>query len=514
MEPHLRVLTANRRLQRPEAAPRLKLLLELEPRHRVFFRNLTDLLLSRSVPQIAIGSRHVPFWDDVFVPSGILWASFLQSMLWHLLLMVLLVWGHSKLWVPEGRFSVRDALPASIHTYPHNISSFPVLGARTSGVRARSLVKHTSASPSAIAVRPQQKPRMVPLSALPGPRWNESARPFSVGAQPPKVDQATARWVPLPQASAVAPAPDLAGASPAGAMKAPGMGGLRAVPPSPSAQDIGNTPKAESYNPLSNAGAGVVPPSPSLEDTSSASTGAGPLFMAPAGSPVIPPPPSIQSQGNRGLARPAELPSDSQVTPPPPPIENSGGERRFSSGNDANSDIVAAAPSIDAAGNSVAGGPATATDSRSVVAASSPLPVHRENKPTIEELPLHFIGLILAVPGTSFFSNFEVFVAKRRVAKDQLQLIKLVYEFLPYQRRLSEYNLNDLSPRIIKLRITSDPSCDESLGQITHTPADPTRPATEYSKTREVLLSSDPNAVLPCYRTTADDFEKAMLRAQ
>jgi len=450
----------------------------------------------------------------------------------------------------------------------------------------------------------------VPLSALPGPRWNESARPFSVGAQPPKVDQATARWVPLPQASAVAPAPDLAGASPAGAMKAPGMGGLRAVPPSPSAQDIGNTPKAESYNPLgnagasvvppspslentssasagagplfmapagspvvppppsiqsqgnrglarpaelpseagamkapgmgglravppspsaqdigntpkaesynplSNAGAGVVPPSPSLEDTSSASSGAGPLFMAPAGSPVIPPPPSIQSQGNRGLARPAELPSDSQVTPPPPPIENSGGERRFSSGNDANSDIDAAPSSIDAAGNSIAGGPAAATDSRSVVAASSPLPVHRENKPTIEELPLHFIALVLAVPGTSFFSNFEVFVAKRRVAKDQLQLIKLVYEFLPYQRRLSEYNLNDLSPRIIKLRITSDPSCDESLGQITHTPADPTRPATEYSKTREVLLSSDPNAVLPCYRTTADDFEKAMLRAQ
>jgi hypothetical protein len=210
------------------------------------------------------------------------------------------------------------------------------------------------------------------------------------------------------------------------------------------------------------------------------------------------------------------LPSDSQVTLPPPAIENSGGlggERRFGSPNDANSDIVAAASPIDAAGNSIAGGPAAAIDSSSVVAASSPLPVHRENKPTIEELSLHFIGLVVAVPGTSFFSNFEVFVAKRRVAKDQLQFIKLVYEFLPYQRRLSEYNLDDLSPRMIKLRITSDPSCDESLGQLIHTPADPTRPATEYSGPA-VLLSSDPKAVLPCYRTTADDFEKAMLRAR
>jgi hypothetical protein len=129
---------------------------------------------------------------------------------------------------------------------------------------------------------------------------------------------------------------------------------------------------------------------------------------------------------------------------------------------------------------------------------------------TVEELPLGLIGLVFAAPGTSVFSNFEVFVAKRRVAKDQLQLMKLVYEFLPYQRRLSEYNLNNLPPRVIKLRVIPDPSCDESLGQILQSHTDSSLPPTAAPKLPQALHSYDLNAVLPCYRTTADDFQKAM----
>ena len=147
------------------------------------------------------------------------------------------------------------------------------------------------------------------------------------------------------------------------------------------------------------------------------------------------------------------------------------------------------------------------------VVASSPTPaVNNENKSTVEELPLGLIGLVFAAPGTSYFSNFEVFVAKRRVGKDQLQLIKLVYEFLPYQRRLSEYNLSDLPPRVIKLRVTPDPSCDESLGQMIQSYTDPSSSAREHPELPAALRSSDLNAVLACYRTTADDFQKAMSR--
>jgi hypothetical protein len=147
--------------------------------------------------------------------------------------------------------------------------------------------------------------------------------------------------------------------------------------------------------------------------------------------------------------------------------------------------------------------------------ASSTTPsVNSENDPIVEELPLGLLGLVFAAPGSSYFSNFEVFVAKRRVGKDQLQLIKLVYEFLPYQRRLSEYDLNNLPPRVIKLKVTPDPSCDEPLGQVIQPHTDSTRPATESPKLPAALRSADLSAVLPCYRTTADDFQKAMSRSR
>jgi hypothetical protein len=139
-----------------------------------------------------------------------------------------------------------------------------------------------------------------------------------------------------------------------------------------------------------------------------------------------------------------------------------------------------------------------------------------DGKSTFEELPLGLLGVVFAPPGSSFFSNFEVFVAKRRVGKDkgQMQLIKLVYEFLPYQRRLSEYNLNNMPARVIKLKVTPDPSCDESLGQMLVPQNDPSGPAPESAKLPDALRATDPNAVLPCYRTTASDFQKAMSRGQ
>lgn len=161
--------------------------------------------------------------------------------------------------------------------------------------------------------------------------------------------------------------------------------------------------------------------------------------------------------------------------------------------------------------NSGVTGPLQPMEPLPQVAAQSAPPAPVEDKSTVEELPLGFLGLVLAAPGTSYFSNFEVFVAKRRVAKGQLQLIKLVYQFLPYQKRLSEYDLNNLPPRVIKLRVIPDPSCNEALGEIIQPSPDPARPVTEYPKLPAVLRTADVNQVLPCYRTTADDFQKAML---
>ena len=90
------VLIVDQRVQRSAPAPRLRLLTDWEPGHLVFFRNLADLLLSRRVPQIRLTSRPAPFWHDVFVPSGAPWTSFMESMLWHVLVTILFVWGQSE----------------------------------------------------------------------------------------------------------------------------------------------------------------------------------------------------------------------------------------------------------------------------------------------------------------------------------------------------------------------------------------------------------------------------------
>lgn len=115
----------------------------------------------------------------------------------------------------------------------------------------------------------------------------------------------------------------------------------------------------------------------------------------------------------------------------------------------------------------------------------------------------------MALPTSSYFSNYEVFIAERRISKDETQLIKLVYVSLPYQRRLSEYGLNN---RVFKLRVTRDPSCDESLMQMTWPDADQSKTGADR-ETDSPELSSGRNDKLPCYRTTAEDYRKAMSRA-
>lgn len=590
------VLIANQRVQRSAPAPRLRLLTELEPRHREFFRNLADLLLSRRVPQIPLTSRPAPFWNDVFVPSGAPWSAFLESMLWHLMLLILCVWGQSRVWEPVKLFPQRDAVHRSIIYYPLK-QAFPAAEGRAPSVGARSRAKHVSARQPAhqpaMPVTPERRPSlvtppdikqattrlpnflgshtvtpMVPFSATAGPRRNALTGPSVVVAPPPQVDKdadnATARRLALPQSSVVAPAPDLGGRPAGRAVKAPNTGGLRVVPPPPSVQNAGNS--AGRLGSLSGAGPNVVPPAPSVQGArnaagdarlgsmagsqvvppppSVAGTGRKDL-LSPTGSQVVPPPPSVAGTGHRELLSP----TGSQVVPPPPSVQGAGaptGSTRLGSLSSARSEVVPPPPSVESAGHTGARGrlpslsgdgsgdgspivtPPAAVEgasnagARKILEPMDPLPMearsdppaNSETPPTIEELPLGLLGVVFAAPGSSFFSNFEVFVAKRRVGKDQLQLIKLVYEFLPYQRRLSEYDLNNLPPRVIKLRVTPDPNCDESLGQIMQVHTDPTLPATEYPKLPAALRASDLNAVLPCYRTTADDFLKAMSRGQ
>jgi hypothetical protein len=123
------------------------------------------------------------------------------------------------------------------------------------------------------------------------------------------------------------------------------------------------------------------------------------------------------------------------------------------------------------------------------------------------DLPLRLVGIAFALPGTSFFSSYEVFIAERQLSAKASELVKLVYEFLPYQRRLSEYHL-DYS-KVYKLRVKRDPSCDESLPNIAGVqPTQKLAAGKEGDSFGSVVQGQ--NKPLPCYRTTADDYRKAM----
>ncbi|HTT23593.1 MAG TPA: TonB family protein [Candidatus Sulfotelmatobacter sp.] len=74
-------------LERP--VPRL--LVELPPRHRVFFSNLRDLLLPRRLPPLELLSSPAPFWPDVFVKRTFPWYSFLESGAYHVIAVTVLI---------------------------------------------------------------------------------------------------------------------------------------------------------------------------------------------------------------------------------------------------------------------------------------------------------------------------------------------------------------------------------------------------------------------------------------
>jgi hypothetical protein len=116
---------------------------------------------------------------------------------------------------------------------------------------------------------------------------------------------------------------------------------------------------------------------------------------------------------------------------------------------------------------------------------------------------MRIVGLAFALPGTSFSASYEVFIAEKELSGHRVQLIKLVYWFLPYQRRFSEYHPD--ASKIYKLRVTRDRACDESLVHMTVSP-------TGQASSGLSLTPGGGNTVLPCYRTSADNHPKETSR--
>jgi len=120
-----------------------------------------------------------------------------------------------------------------------------------------------------------------------------------------------------------------------------------------------------------------------------------------------------------------------------------------------------------------------------------------------EHLKVRLVALAIAYPRSSYFSSQEVFVAEQEIAKDETRLVKLVYNFLPYQPRLSGYALDySVEHDILAAR---DPSCDETLGQV----GLQGQPMFKYA-IDSPALDLKARRSLRCYQTSAEDYNKPL----
>ena len=119
-----------------------------------------------------------------------------------------------------------------------------------------------------------------------------------------------------------------------------------------------------------------------------------------------------------------------------------------------------------------------------------------------QHMKVRLVALAWTHPRSSFFANEEVFVAEKELSPGELSLVKLVYGFLPYQPRLSETGFEYST--LHELRAMRDPSCDETLLQMT-----------EYGGLRYALDSAVVDlerrrTPLACYVTSAEDYTHAV----
>jgi len=230
----------------------------------------------------------------------------------------------------------------------------------------------------------------------------------------------------------------------------------------------------------------------------------------------------MQNGGNHGEGgRISSLgKTDSQVVPPAPSVQfgaggNSGaaGRGRANSLAGARAEAVLPPASAQGDGNSKPGGKLAGDKvAKNITASSVPETGGDRKHPIFQDVELRVISLTFAPSRSSYFSSFEVFIAEKWLNKKESEFIKLVYEFLPYQQRLSQYGFQDLKVR--RLRVTRDSTCDESLMQMAWPEGENGPPGSHHSGDALASTSADRNNALPCYRTTADDYRRAVSRSR
>ncbi len=312
--------------RKPIAVAVPTLLVTLEPRRKVFLRNLADLVWPRRKAPLELVSRPSPFWTDVFVPTPLPWSRFLQSGIGHIAVITML-WGWSQLWPRRPQMVTRPVFHNSDVVYydaaeylapldtggklahvpqkgepayaPQPIISVPrEADNRTQTIVAPPQLKlnHDVPLPNVVALG-QPKPT-IPLAAMASSPSDLKlpVLPTSVVAPAPEMDAAISkRDIRAPQASIVEPPREVENAD------------SRRL----SDINIGTSP--------------VVAPAPQLPVSEQRAL-ANVTPMGTAGPAVVPPPPSVQGSGVSGDGRLIAL--NLHPAAPSGPVDVPAGNRR------------------------------------------------------------------------------------------------------------------------------------------------------------------------------------------
>lgn len=305
----------------PVAVPTL--LVALEPWHRVFLRNLRDLLWRRRRAPLELVSRPASFWEDVFVPTRLPWNRFLQSVVVHLVVIAGLwewTWLAAVLWPQRPQIVQRNVFHVSDVVYYDASEYLAPLNTGGTQVQLPKKGEPEHAEQPIISVPPEADNRAQTIVTppklkldrdVPLPNIVAWARPKAVIPAAVMAASPSDLKLPVLPASVVAPAPDVTSAM----KQAPALSDSVVAP----AQEIN---RAISRREVHAPQAAIVEPPREVEDAVSRRL----TDVSIGHAQVVAPAPQLPMGEQRAAASMAPMGSSSAaVVPPPPSVQGSGG---------------------------------------------------------------------------------------------------------------------------------------------------------------------------------------------
>jgi TonB family protein len=286
--------------------PDLRLLVSFEPRSRVFFRNLRDIIRPREHAPLYIESAPAAFWPDVFVHRGLPWSRFFQSSAGHVLALALILAGSRFLALQPHAIAQPPLTHADVVYYTPSEYLPPLDTRRSDPAPTRQADPEYSAQP-VISVPPEASNRSQTIVAAPRLQLpHDVALPNIVAlAGDPKLPIAPAPAVPVSQISRLTPQ----------------MERSIIAPPPTAERDIQESAQKTLQAPQPS----VIAPPPALDDASNRRVGE----LNIGHSAVIAPAPQLSVDAQRAIpgGRSALHARSPEVIAPPPTLGASGRSR-------------------------------------------------------------------------------------------------------------------------------------------------------------------------------------------